>query len=320
MKAAVYSKYGPSSVLSIAEVAKPAPTSTELLIKVHYATVNRTDAGFRRANYFISRFFTGLVNPKRQLWGSEFAGEVVEVGADVTEFKVGDKVFGFDDLKGTAHAEYMTFDQHGPIATIPKGFTYKQLAAAGEGATYALNDIQGAGVTKGQNVMVYGASGAIGSAAVQILKDMGVRVTAVCGTKNVDLLKSLGADEVIDYQTQDFTGTKQRFDLVFDSVGKTSYGACKQILKPTGKYCSTELGFAGQNPLFALWFAITGSKKVIFPIPKITKMHIMYMQNLVAKGAYLPVIDSVYPLDQIAKAAEYVDSGQKTGNVLIKIA
>lgn len=319
MKAAVYSKYGPSSVLSIADVAKPEPTSNEILIKVHYATVNRTDAGFRRANYFISRFFTGLFNPKRQVWGSEFAGEVVGAGADVTEFKVGDKVFGFDDLNGSAHAEFMTLEQHRSVTTIPNGFTYKQLAAAGEGATYALSDIQAAGVVKGQNVMVYGASGAIGSSAVQILKDMGVRVTAVCSTKNVKLLKSLGADEVIDYQAQDFTDTKQRFDLVFDSVGKTSYGVCKKILKPTGKYCSTELGFAGQNPLLAILFAITGSKKVIFPIPKINKLNIEYIQSLVAKGAYLPVIDSVYPLEQIAQAAEYVDSGQKTGNVLIKI-
>ncbi len=319
MKAAVYSKYGPSSVLSITDVAKPAPTSTEILIKVHYATVNRTDAGFRRANYFISRFFTGLINPKHHVWGSEFAGEVVQIGTDVTDFKVGDKVFGFHDLRGMAHAEYMAFDQRDPVATIPKGFTCKQLAAAGEGATYALSDINAAGVKKGQNVMVYGASGAIGSAAVQILKDMGVRVTAVCGTKNVTLLKSLGADEVIDYQTQDFTKTNQKFDLVFDAVGRSSYGACKKILKPAGKYCSTELGNGGQNPLLAIWFAITGSKKVKFPIPKIDKQKIEYIQKLVAKGAYLPVIDREYALDDIVEAACYVDSGQKLGNVVIKI-
>jgi NADPH:quinone reductase-like Zn-dependent oxidoreductase len=148
---------------------------------------------------------------------------------------------------------------------------------------------------------------------------MGVMVTAVCGTKNVEVVKSLGADEVIDYQIQDFTETNQAFDFIFDAVGKSSYGACKKLLNPTGKYCSTELGKGGQNPLLAIWFAITGSKKVIFPIPKINKEKLEYIQKLVARRAYLPVIDSVYPLEQIAQAAEYVESGQKTGNVLIKI-
>ncbi len=319
MKAAVYTKYGSADVLHITEVAKPIAQQNQVLIKVHATTVNRTDAGFRRANYFVSRFFTGLINPKRTVWGSEFAGEIEAVGAEVTNFTVGDKVFGFDDVNGSAHAEYMVLDAGGPIAIIPNGFTYQQMAAAGEGATYALNDIEAAGVKEGQAVLAYGASGAIGSAAVQILKDLGARVTAVCGTKNVKLIKSLGADEVIDYQTQDFTDTTQSFDFIFDAVGKSSYGVCKKLLKPTGKYCSTELGKGGQNPLLAIWFAITGSKKVIFPIPKINKQKIDYIQNLVQKGAFMPVIDTVYTLDDIATAAEYVDSGQKTGNVVIAI-
>lgn len=320
MKAAVYTKYGSADVLHIAEVAKPIAQQNQVLIKVHATTVNRTDAGFRRANYFVSRFFTGLINPKRTVWGSEFAGEIEAVGAEVTNFTVGDKVFGFDDVNGSAHAEYMVLDAGGPIATIPKGFTFQQMAAAGEGSTYALNDIEAAGVKKGQAVLVYGASGAIGSAAVQILKDLGARVTAICGTKNVKLIKSLGADEVIDYQTQDFTDTTQTFDFIFDAVGKSSYGACKKLLKPTGKYCSTELGKGGQNPLLAIWFAITGSKKVIFPIPKINKQKIDYIQKLLQKGAFMPVIDTVYTLDDIAAAAEYVDTGQKTGNVVITVS
>jgi NADPH:quinone reductase-like Zn-dependent oxidoreductase len=253
------------------------------------------------------------------VWGSEFAGEVVAIGNDVSEFSVGDMVFGFDDVNGSAHAEYMTLNANGPMVKIPKGFSFEQLAAAGEGATYALNDIEAANVAKGRNVLVYGASGAIGSAAVQVLKYMGARVTAVCGTQNVQLVKGLGADVVIDYQTEDFTKTEGTFDFIFDAVGKSSYGACKKLLKPTGKYCSTELGKCGQNPLLAIWFGITGSKKVIFPIPKINKQKIEYIQKLIAEGAFLPVIDKIYPLDDIVKAAEYVDSGQKTGNVVIEV-
>lgn len=320
MKAAVYTKYGSADVLRIEDVAKPEPRPTQVLIKVYATTVNRTDAGFRRANYFISRFFTGLITPKRKVWGSEFAGRVEAVGAEVTDFTVGQDVFGFDDVNGSAHAEYMVLDASGPLAIMPKGFRYQIMAAAGEGATYALSDIEAAGVTKGQNVLVYGASGAIGSAAVQILKDIGVTVTAVCGTKNVNLIKSLGADVVVDYQTQDFTKLNDTFDFIFDAVGKSSYSACKKLLKPSGKYCSTELGTGGQNPLLALWFAITGSKKVLFPIPKINKQKIEYIQMLVAKGAFVPLVDSEYVLEDIAQAAEYVDTGQKTGNVVITIA
>lgn len=320
MKAAVYTKYGPPEVLQIKEVPKPMPKADEVLIQVHAATVNRTDTGFRSAKYFISRLVTGLMKPRKQVAGSEFAGKIVEVGTDVKEFKPGDDVFGFEDVRSGAHAEYMTEVAGGSIAKMPEGFSFEEMAPAGEGATYALSVIEVAGVKQGQKVLVYGASGAIGSAAVQIIKHLGAEVTAVCGTKNVELVRSLGVDSVIDYETEDFTQIADRFDFIFDAVGKSSYGACKKLLGPNGTYCSTELGPHGQNPFLAIWFAITGSRRVIFPIPKINKEKMEYIKQLVESGAYKPVIDRTYPLDEIVEATKYVETGQKTGNVVIKIA
>ncbi len=320
MKAVVYTEYGSPEVLQIKVVEKPVPKNNEVLIQIHAATVNRTDTGFRSAKYFVSRVVTGLTKPRKLIAGSEFAGKVVEVGADVTEFSIGDNVFGFEDVRSGAHAEYMAVAAGGSIAKMPKGFGYQELAPAGEGATYALSIIKAGEVKKGQKVLVYGASGAIGSAAVQIVKHLGAEVVAVCGTKNVELVKSLGADNVIDYETEDFTKVDDRFDFAFDAVGKSTYGACKNVLKPTGKYCSTELGPGGQNPLLAIWFAITGSRRVIFPIPKINKETMEYIKQLIESGAYKPVIDRTYPLDQIIEASRYVETGQKTGNVVIEVA
>lgn len=320
MKAVVYTKYGPPEVLQIREVPKPTPKNDEVLIKIYAATVNRTDTGFRSAKYFVSRLVTGLVGPRKTIAGSEFAGKVVEVGADVTDFKLGDKVFGFEDVRSGAHAEYMVEPATGSIAKMPEGLSYQEMAPASEGATYALNAIRAAGVTKGQKVLVYGASGAIGSAAVQILKHSGLNIIAVCGTKNMELIKSLGADKVISYEKEDFTKLQDRFDFIFDAVGKSSYGACKKLLASRGKYYSTELGKGGQNPLLAIWFAITGSRRVIFPIPKIDKETTEYIKQLVESGAYKPVIDRTYPLDEIIEATKYVETGQKTGNVVIKVA
>lgn len=319
MKAATYTKYGPPEVLEIQEVEMPTPRSDEVLVQVHFTTVNRSDTGFRSAKYFVSRFVTGLVTPKKQVAGSEFAGKVVEVGADVTKFKVGDKVFGFEDVRSGAHAEYMTELANGSIAKMPKGYSYQDLAPAGEGATYALSVIKAAGLGKDHRVLVYGASGAIGSAAVQILKYRGAEVTAVCGTKNVQLIKSLGADKVIDYQKDDFTKIDKKFDFIFDAVGKTSYGVCKKLLKPTGSYTSSELGKGAQNPLLAIWFAITGSRKVMFPIPKINQETMEYIRQMIEDGAFKPVVDKVYSLDEIVEATKYVETGQKTGSVVIKI-
>ena len=319
MKAVVYNQYGPPEVLRIEEVRKPVRKNDEVLIRVYASTVNRTDCGYRSAKYFVSRLFTGLIKPKRSIAGSEFAGKIVEIGENVRDFKVGDKVFGFEDLKSGAHAEYMAEAANGSITTMPEGFSYQEIAPAGEGATYAISVIRPAGVKQGQQVLVYGASGAIGSAAVQILKHLGAAVTAVCGTKNIKLVKSLGADKVISFETEDFTKINETFDFIFDAVGKSSYGACKKLLNPKGKYYSTELGKVGQNPLLAIWFAMIGTRKVIFPIPKINKEKIEYIKQLIEAGAYKPVVDRTYRLDQIIEAAKYVETGQKTGNVVISV-
>ena len=319
MKAIVYANYGHPEVLRMVEVDKPTPKNDEVLIKVYATTLNRTDCGFRSAKYFVSRLVTGLTKPRKPIAGSEFAGKVVEIGANVTNFKIGDKVFGFEDVRSGAHAEYMAEAANGSIAIMPEGFNFQELAPAGEGATYALNVILASGVKPGQKVLVYGATGAIGSAAVQILKHMAIEVTAVCGSKNVELVKSLGASRILSYDLEEITHINNTFDLIFDAVGKKSYGSCKSLLSPNGKYCSTELGSGGQNPLLAVWFSITGSRKVIFPIPKINKETIEYIKQLVESGAYKPVIDRTYPLDEIVAATRYVETGQKIGNVVIEV-
>lgn len=319
MKAAIYTTYGPPEVAQLKEVAKPIPKDNEVLVKVHASTVNRTDSGFRSAEYFISRFWSGLLRPRHQILGCEFAGVIEEIGKNVTLFKPGDAVFGYNDKSFGGHAEYLTLTETDAMAIMPANLGFDEAAALTEGAHYALVDIRAAKVKQGQQVMVYGATGAIGSAAVQLLKSFGAKVTAVCNTKNVDLVKSLGADIVIDYQTQDFTQTEQKFDFIFDAVGKSSFGQCKPLLTNKGIYISTELGKNGQNILFALTTPFWGGKKLLFPIPSISKEDVLFLKDLAEKGDFKPVIDRHYSLDQIVEAYHYVESGQKTGNVVLKI-
>ncbi|HTM93725.1 MAG TPA: NAD(P)-dependent alcohol dehydrogenase [Flavisolibacter sp.] len=319
MKAVVYTKYGPPEVAKLMEVAKPFPKDNEVLIKVYASTVNRTDSGFRSAEYFISRFWSGLLRPKYQILGCEFAGIIEDIGKSVTTFRIGDKVFGYNDKTCGGHGEYLTIAETDAVTTMPDNLNFGEAAALTEGAHYALVDIRAAKIERGQNVLVYGATGAIGSAAVQLLKHFGTTVTAVCNTKNVALVKSLGADVVIDYQTQDFTKTETKFHFIFDAVGKSSFGQCKPLLTEKGIYISTELGKNGENIFFALTTPIWGGKKLLFPIPSITKQDVLFLKELVQKGEYKPVIDRHYKLDQIVEAYKYVESGQKTGNVVIKI-
>lgn len=319
MKAALHFKYGPPEVVQLVDVPKPEPKENELLIKVVAATVNRTDCGFRSAEYFVSRFFSGLFKPRNKILGNEFAGIVEATGKSVTTFKVGDNVFGYNDITFGAHAEYLTIKETASIATMPAGLAFDLAAAITEGGHYALCDINAAKVKPGDYVMVYGATGAIGSAAVQLLKHFKAHVTAVCNTKNVSLLKSLGADVVIDYQTEDFTKTAQTFDFVFDAVGKSSFSQCKPLLKPKGIYISTELGKNGDNIWKALITPIRGGKRVLFPLPTITKSDVEFLKHLVEDGEYKPVIDRHYSLDQIVEAYRYVESRQKTGNVIVII-
>jgi NADPH:quinone reductase-like Zn-dependent oxidoreductase len=319
MKAAVHVRYGPPEMVRISEVKKPVAKDNELLVKVHATTVNRTDCGFRSGKPFFSRFFTGLVKPRGTILGNEFAGEVEAVGNGVTSFTAGDRVFGFIGLSGPfgAHAEYVTVPADGPLATIPANLTYQEAAPSTEGSHYALSNIRKAKIGSGQDVLVYGATGAIGSAAVQLLKSIGARVTAVCATENVELVRSLGADRVVDYTAGDFTRDDQIYDVVFDAVGKSSFGRCRRLLKPGGIYLSTE-----GRLLFLTLIVLTpllGGKKVVFALPKLDQAMVRQFQGLIESGQFKPLIDRRYPLDQIVAAYRYVETGQKVGNVVISV-
>ncbi len=320
MKAIIQTRYGPPEVLQLKEVPKPTPKDNEVLIKVYTTTVNRTVCGFRSAEYFISRFFSGLLKPNNQIRGNEFAGVIEGLGKDVKSFKPGDKVFGYNDTTLGAHAEYMTIAEDASITTMPESITYEEAAPITEGAHYALCDIRAANIKRGQKVLINGATGAIGSAAVQLITWFGAEVTAVCNTKNVALVKSLGAHEVIDYTQQDFTKLNTQFDVVFDAVGKSSFGKCKPILKKKGIYMSTELGYLSQNPFLALITPWLGGKKVLFPIPTISKKDIEFLKELVETKKFKPVIDRSYPLEETIEATRYVETRQKTGNVVITVS
>ena len=304
-------------MVRIAEVDKPTPKDDEVLVRIHATTVNRTDCANRGANPFFMRFFTGLIRPRVTVLGNEFAGAVEAVGRDVTNFEVGDRVFGYVEGPFGAHAEYLSMPANGSLATIPANISDIQAAASTEGSHYALAHIRWAKITAGQDVLVYGATGAIGSAAVQLVKNLGATVTAVCGTAHVELVRGLGADRVIDYLTEDFTEQEQRYDAVIDAVGKSSFGQCKPLLKPTGIYISSELGPHAQNPFLALIAPLSRGKRVGFPIPKHDQQMMEYFQRLLASGEFKPLIDRTYPLDEIVAAYSYVETGQKVGNVVI---
>lgn len=319
MKAAIYTKYGGPEVVGVEDVDRPVPKVGEVLLKVYASTVNRTDSGFRSAEYFISRFWSGLFRPKYTTLGCEFAGQIEAVGSGVAQWKVGDKVFGFNDVRFGGHAEYMILNESDALARIPDNFTYAQAAPLTEGAHYALCDIRAARVNPGQQVLVYGATGAIGSAAVQLLKYFGATVTAVCATPNVALVRSLGVDRMVDYLTEDFTKTDERYDLVFDAVGKSSFGICKPLLKKGGAYVSTELGKNAENIFLAIFTPLFCSRKVLFPVPTVSRQDVEFLGKLAENGQFKPVIDREYDLAQIVEAHRYVDTGQKTGNVVITV-
>ncbi|MCP4260164.1 MAG: NAD(P)-dependent alcohol dehydrogenase [Planctomycetes bacterium] len=319
MKAIVYTKYGPPDVLELKEIEKPTPRDNEVLIKIFATTVNRTDCATLRAIPFFARLVTGILKPNKQIPGTEFAGKIEAVGKNVKSYKVGDKVFGFDDSGSGSHAQYMTISEDKALTTIPNNMTFEQAAASTEGAHYAINFINKVNLKSGQKVLVNGATGAIGSAAVQFLVYFGVNVTAVCNTKNIELVKSIGATKVIDYTKEDFTKVDQKYNFVFDTVGKSSFLKCKPLLKTGGVYISSELGFMAQNIFLALIKPIIGNKKVIFPLPTDCKGSILFIKKLIEKGKFKPVIDRKYPLEQIIEAYKYVEKGQKTGNVVITL-
>ncbi len=322
MRAIVYDSYGSPDVLHFADVAKPAPKADEVLIRIIATTVNRTDCGFRTAKPWLVRLFSGLLRPKRRILGNELAGEVEAIGAEVTTFKVGDQICGLTgDLFG-AHAEHVCLPASAAITLKPSHLRPEEAVALWDGPWLALTCLRTAKVASGQTLLIYGASGSIGSSAVQIAKHLGAHVTAVCATKNLDLVKSLGADEVVDYTQTDFTSLGRTFDAVIDAVGKSTFGACRRLVKPGGIYVSTDLGPWWQNPLLQLWTRFFGDKRVKLAIPDERRAPegVRYLGELAEARKLRPVIDRTMPFDAIVDATRYVDTEQKTGSVVIVIA
>ena len=315
MRAVVFRRYGTPDVLHIEEIEKPAPMENEVLVKVEASTVNRSDTGLRSSEYFFARIFTGLFRPKRTIAGMEFAGVVQEIGAAVTEFRVGDEVFG---IKGGANAEYICVRESGVMAHKPLGMSFEEAASVCDGALLALTCLRPA-ERKGQSIVVYGASGSIGTAAVQLAKYFGVDVTAVCNSKNVELMRSLGADKVVDYLKEDFTKNGKEYDVVFDSVGKHSFRRCRRSLKPGGMYISTDLGFMWHVPILALLTRCIGKRRASLPIGKYRKEDLLFLKKSIDAGKYRAVIDRSYPLENVVEATRYVETEQKTGNVVLTL-
>ena len=312
MKAVVYERYGPPEVLRVADVERPAPAEDQVLVQVHATTLTQTDCGWRSATPFFVRYFVGLRRPKRQILGMEFAGEVAAVGAAVTEFAVGDDVFGVTGFG--AHAEFVAVGESAALAHKPSALGYDEAAAVCDGACIALSCLRKADLREGRSILVYGASGSVGTAAVQLAKHFGADVTAVCGTKNLELVRSLGADDAIDYTREDFADRGQTYDVIFDAYGKHSYRRSKRALEPSGTYIATDLGFMWHVPLLALT-----NSRVALGIAKYRKEDVVFLKGLIEAGEYRAVIDRTYPLEEVVEAATYVETGQKTGNVVLTV-
>jgi len=319
MKASIYTQYGSPSGITIKEVDKPVPKDDEVLINVYATTVNRTDCAILRAKPLFMRLLTGIFRPRKQIMGTDLAGVVEAVGKNVTSFKVGDKVVGFNDMGMKSHAEFTTIREKSALTVMPSSIDFTEAVACIEGAHYAYNFINKVDIRSGGKVLVNGATGAIGSAAVQMLKYYDAEITAVCNAKDSELVQILGASSIIDYTSKDFTKTKEKYDHIFDTVGKSTFGKCKPILVPGGTYISSELGPNIQNPILALTTRIIGSKKVMFPFPSNPLRSLEFVKKLIEEGKFKAVIDRIYSLDRTAEAFHYVEQGQKIGNVVIMV-
>jgi NADPH:quinone reductase-like Zn-dependent oxidoreductase len=317
MRAVVYDTYGPPDVLRIEEVERPVPNDDQVLVKIHATTVNRTDCGWRTGHPFMARYFTGLRRPRRKILGSELAGEVEAVGGAVTQFAVGDQVLGISGFG--AHAEFVCVREDRPLTHKPAGLTFEEAAAVSDGGIIALACLRRADLEKRRKILIYGASGSIGTAAVQLAKHFGADVTAVCNTKNLELVRSLGADRVIDYTQEDFTKNGETYEVIFDAVGKHSFRRCRRALRPGGIFVETDLGFMWHVPILILLTRRIGDKTVTIPVPKYTKKDVVFLKELIEAGKYRPVIDRSYPLEQVVEATRYVETGQKTGNVVLTV-
>ena len=317
MRAVVHDRYGPPEVLRIEEVERPVPADDELLVRVHATSVTRTDCGWRAAHPFFSRVFTGLLRPRNRTLGMEFAGVVEDIGAGVVEFAAGDRVFG---VRGSgANAEYLCVRESRGVALIPDGLGFEEAAAGVDGGCIALECLRRAGDLAGKHVLVYGATGSIGSAGVQLAKHFGAHVTAVGNTRNVELMRLLGAAEVIDYLREDFTRNGKTYDVIFDAVGKHSFRRSRHSLNPGGTFLETDLGFGWHVPVLALATRWVGDKRVTIPIPAYSKDDVLLLRRLMEAGEYRGVIDRRYPLEDVVEATHYVETGQKTGNVVLTL-
>ncbi len=318
MRAVAHDRYGPPEVLRIDDIEKPVPLEDEILVRIVASTMNRTDCGIRSAEFIVSRLFTGLLRPRQRVSGMEFAGVIEAVGPAVSAFAAGDPVFG---VKGFgAHAEYTCVREGRALALKPANVSFARAAAATDGAGLALACLRAAGLRSGQSVLIYGASGAAGTAGVQLARHLGANVTAVCSTKSVELVRSLGAAEVIDYTTEDFTRHRRTYDVVFDAVGKTSFRRCRRLLKRGGTFVDTDPGFLFHLVPLALLTRWIGSRRVKMGITKFSKEDVVMLAGLMESGAFVPVIDRTYPLEQAVEAARYVETGQKTGNVILTVS
>ena len=323
MTAVEYDAYGSPDVLELKQVEKPTPNENEILVKIYATTVTATECTFRKGRPFISRLFTGLLKPKLTRLGEELAGEVTAVGAKVTQFKPGDDVFGTAGPKFGANAEYLCVAADGVLARLPQNLSYEQSAASVDGFLTALPFLRDTGkLQAGQSILIYGASGSVGSAAVQVAKYLGAQVTAVCSGSNIQLVKSLGADHAIDYTQEDFTTLDHTYDIIFDAVGKTTFNKCKPALTPTGLFLEAGIGLGVIRHV--LWTAVFGGKKAKFAAtglrpPAERKKDLLLLKTLLEDGVIKPVIDRSYALEQLSSAHTYVDKGHKKGNVVITV-
>ncbi len=327
MKAIVYTRYGPPEVLELKKVEKPTPKNNEILIKVYATTVTAGDMLIRSANFgpvfwLPARIMFGLTKPKNTVLGYNLAGEIEAIGKDVKLFKEGDQVFGTTTgLDFGAYADYVCLPEEwksGMVAIKPTNMTYEEAASVPVGANTALHFLKKANIQSGQNVLIYVASGSVGTYAVQLAKHYGAEVTGVCSTPNIEMVKSLGAEEVIDYTKEDFTQNGQTYDVIFDTVGKTSFAGCMRSLNPKGAYLLGAVFEISKN-FQMLWGTMMSSKKVVGGIAIESSEDLSFLRELIEAGKLKSVIDKRYPLEHTAEAHSYADKGHKKGNVVITV-